>query len=125
MTSSSSSDSSAPQRTSVSEAEVIMRMLGTDPWMRFYLWAARAWEAAEKANELALATAPPISSDDAMFDPRVAALFHASEIAKEFSQMTNPLTALGGAEFGYDVEPSEENDFAITMLVENEDTDTD
>jgi hypothetical protein len=107
------SDPSTGQRGPLSEAEVVMRMLGTDPWMRFDLWANRAWEVAEKANELALHSAPPISSDDAVFDPRV------------FAEMVNPLVAISGAGFGYDVEPVEEPSVIFTMVAEAEETESD
>jgi hypothetical protein len=117
-----SSESSPSSRESLSEAEAVLRILGTDPWMRFDMWAARAWNTAEQANQLALSTAPPISSDDAVFDPRVAALFHASELAKEFAEMLNPLTAVCGGVVNYETESSEDMGITITTVVESEDT---
>lgn len=123
MASSTPSDSPSSKRGPVSEAEVLMRMLGTDPWMRYDLWAARAWEAAEKASALALSSGPPMSSDDVVFDPRVAALFHSAEIAKEFSEMVNPLTAIAGSEFGDDMDVTEEREVVFSVEVEPEDTD--
>lgn len=119
----SSTPSDPSQRTSLSEAEAVMRMLGTDPWMRYDMWASRAWEAAEKANALAMSTAPPISSDDVVFDPRVAALFHSAEVAKEFAEMVNPLTAVVGGEYGYDADSVEPHVTVFSMVTEPEDTD--
>jgi hypothetical protein len=99
------SGKTTPSRTRMSEAEIAVNLLGSDPWMRFDLWATRAWEAAERANTLALEASAPISSEDAVFDPRVGALFHAAEVAKEFASMVNPLMAAIGGEFS-DEEPS-------------------
>lgn len=123
MASSDPLDQPTPKNSPVSEAAVLLRMLGTDPWMRYDLFAARAWDAAEKATQLALSTGPPISSDDVVFDPRVAALFHAAEVAKELSEAVNPLTAISGAEFGEDLEASQEREVIFEMEVEPEDTD--
>lgn len=125
MASSDPSDQTTPKRNPVTGAEIVMRMLGNDPWMRYDLWASRAWEAAEKASALALSSAPPISSDDVVFDPRVAALFHSAEVAKEFAEMVNPLTAVGDGEFDYDMGQNEDREVVFSVMAEPEDTDTD
>lgn len=124
MASSDTSDQPTPPRP-VSEAEIITRMLGSDPWMRYDMWAARAWEVTEKANALALSSPPPMNSDDAVFDPRIGALFHAAEVAKEFAQMVNPITAVTGVDFGYDIDQDEEPHITVLMVGDPEETETD
>jgi hypothetical protein len=108
------------KRVPVSEAEVVLRLMSSDPWFRFDMWSARAWEAAEKASALALSSAPPISSDDVVFDPRVAALFHSAEVAKEFAEMVSPIAAVRGAEFGYEEGADEDSEVLIQMITEPE-----
>lgn len=81
----------------MSESEATMLLLGGDPWIRFDLWAARSWETTTKAIEIAVGNGPPMGSDDST-DNRVMALFHAAQVAKDFAEMVNPLTAVAGLE---------------------------
>ena len=67
------------------------RVIGKDPWMRFDMWASRSWESADTALSLALTSD---SLMDETINGRIVALFHASQIAKEFAEMTNPLMAV-------------------------------
>jgi hypothetical protein len=87
------SPSSPTPPVGLTEAEAAVRLLGSDPWMRFDLWSSRAWDATEKAVQVAAANGPPMSSDDGL-DPRIVCLFHAAEVAKEFAELVNPLNAV-------------------------------
>lgn len=71
------------------ETELVAQLLGSDPWMRFDLWAGRAWESATHAMNLA---EDGVGSSDEV-DGRVLAAFHAAQIAKDFAEMVNPLFA--------------------------------
>lgn len=70
-----------------------VRILGADPWMRFDLWATRAWESAEAAAALAAANGAPVNPDDDL-DHRIVTLFHSAAVAKGFAEMVNPLLAI-------------------------------
>lgn len=71
--------------------ELVAELLGSDPWLRFDLWSGRAWQATESAIDIATNGSMVISDDG--LDQRVVALFHAAQIAKDFSEMVNPLFA--------------------------------
>jgi hypothetical protein len=73
------------------ETDLVAQLLGSDPWMRFDLWATRAWEATERAMNTAGDGAGMLSENG--LDHRVLAMFHAAQIAKEFAEMVNPLFA--------------------------------
>ena len=92
------SGSSTPAQPSngASEADAVVRILGTDPWMRFDLWSSRAWDAAQGAVAVATANGPTINSDDDL-DHRIITLFHAAAVAKEFADMVSPIQAASGA----------------------------
>lgn len=85
-----------PTEPEKAETELVAQLLGSDPWMRFDVWANRSWEAAEQAMRLA-ADGQAIITEDAM-DGRVLAAFHAAQIAKEFAEMVNPLFAAAHSE---------------------------
>lgn len=93
---------------SMSESEATLLLLGGDPWIRFDQWAAKAWEAATKAAEIA-ASNSQMSSDDTL-DGRVMTLFHASQLAKEFAEMVNPLMAVAG------LKPEDEGHHELVMV---------
>lgn len=78
----------------VAETEAVVQVLGMDPWMRFDLWAARAWDSTEGAIGLALGNGDGFGDS---LDGRVMALFHSAQIAKEFAEMVNPLCAVVNA----------------------------
>lgn len=82
----------AAKKGEASQANATLRLLGTDPWVRFDMWAGRAWEMAERASEFSIANGAP--SYETGIDPRVAALFHTAEFAKEVAEMVNPLLAV-------------------------------
>lgn len=60
--------------------------LDVDPWMRFDLWASRAWDVAQKATETAVSNGAHTGDTD----ERVLAFFHAAQIAYQFAQMVKP-----------------------------------
>lgn len=78
---------------SPSGSNAAVRVLGADPWMRFDLWATRAWESAEAAAALAAANGAPVNPDDDL-DHRIVTLFHSAAVAKGFAEMVNPLIAV-------------------------------
>lgn len=105
----------------MTESAAVMKLLGADPWMRFDLWANRAWEMAERAIEIAVGIGPSVSADDSL-DHRVGALFHAAEVAKEFAEILNPLFAISGdASGGSDM--SVQPEMMIDMTCPHEDLD--
>lgn len=103
----------------VTEMDTAVWPLGSDPFMRFDVWAARAWEAAQEAVKVAAASDPAVNLD-AGIDTRIVTLFHASDLAKEFAAMTNPLFAAGpgGGEGGAAVGAVEAD---ISMLLDDDD----
>lgn len=105
----------------MTESEAVVRLLGNDPWMRFDVWASRAWEASERAIAISMEAGAPISSDDSFFDPRVGALFHAASIAKEFAEMVNPVLAVSGIEPSYRRNSSGSEELILDMVVSDTD----
>ncbi len=73
----------------MSEPEATMPPLDEDRWIRFDTWAARSWDSAMRAVEIAIGNGPSMMSDDGP-DGRVLALFHSAEVAKEFAFAVNP-----------------------------------
>lgn len=105
----------APEKA---ETELVAQLLGTDPWMRFDVWSSRAWEATETALRIASESGGAMG-DDGM-DSRILASFHAAQIAKEFSEMVNPLYAATCGEHSVSL-PSESQARAIMSLVIDDD----
>ena len=100
------------------EPDTVVQLLGADPWLRFDLWAGRAWDAAEKAAAVATEIGSPISTNDDL-DHRVVALFHSTGLAKDFAAMVNPLFACTGHTQSVKIDEAE--DLEISMLIDNED----
>lgn len=73
----------------VKSVDAVAKIFGPDPWMRYDLWAARAWDAAEKAVEFSMNHSDAAFEDS--LDSRVATLFHAAAVAKGFADNLNPL----------------------------------
>lgn len=117
------SEDTTEQETLPERTETVSRVFGSDVWLRFDMWASRSWKATEQALELSATTPAPVSSDDVVFDPRVAALFHAAETAKEFAEMVNPTILLDPEAGGRDFESGLPGGVTLTMLMENEELD--
>lgn len=114
-----SQENTVPTEVENVETELVAQLLGTDPWMRFDVWSARAWDAAEKA--VSIAEGVSAGSDDGM-DGRVLAAFHASQIAKDFAEMVNPLFA-ATCDSRSSTLPSDAQARAIMSLVMDDDDD--
>ena len=102
-----------------SDSTVESRVLGADPWVRFDLWSSRAWDAAERASDLAMVNGPPVNADDDL-DHRIVALFHATAVAKEFAEMTNPLIAVTDVRFEGGSGKAGRSDLSLDMIVDTE-----
>lgn len=76
-----------------SDQSEAMQILGADAWARFDVWSLRAWEAAQRAADIAADNVNITSSNDDL-DHRIVALFHATSVAKEFAEMVNPVSAV-------------------------------
>lgn len=99
--------------------EAVEPLLGSDPWMRFDMWANRAWEASEKAIDTALEIGGSDRPDDSV-DDRVVAMFHAAGIAKEFARMVNPLDAPLDGPGGGAADRNEVQGMIISLLADEE-----
>lgn len=102
----------------VEEADVVGRLFGLDPWMRFDLWSNRAWEAAESAIKIAKENGDPLAES---MDSRVITALNAAQLAKEFAEMVNPFAAAASG-VQTQATPSESQAYAImSMLLDDED----
>lgn len=101
------------------ELTVELRVLGPDPWVRFDLWASRAWDAAERASDLAMVNGPPVNADDDL-DHRIVALFHSAAVAKGFAEMVNPFNVVADVRSGSGSDTTECSDLAADMIVDTE-----
>lgn len=101
------------------EPSVELHVLGTDPWVRFDLWSSRAWDAAERAADLAMVNGPPVNADDDL-DHRIVALFHSAAVAKEFAEMTNPLIAVTDVRLEGGSNGTGRSDLPLDMIVDTE-----
>jgi hypothetical protein len=104
----------------MSEADAVVRILGTDPWMRFDLWSNRAWEAAQGAVAVATANGPTINTDDDL-DHRIITLFHAASVAKEFADMVSPIQAASGTKGSSDTSKESLSDITLDMIIDSGD----
>ena len=102
-----------------SEPETALHILGADPWMRFDLWANRAWEAAGRAADLAMVNGAPVNPDDDL-DHRVVTLFHSAAVAKEFAEMTNPLLAVSDVVSSAGPRAAQRADISLDMIMDTE-----
>lgn len=109
----------APTRVGLTESEAVIRLLGSDPWMRWDVWANRAWDAAERAAVLAAESGPTINPDEGL-DHRIITLFHAAELAKTFAEMINPIMAVQGFDCQDDFAPDNQPEMTINMVINNE-----
>ncbi len=105
-----------PQADQVA-TEPVEPLFGSDPWMRFDMWAGRAWEASQDAIVFAkeLGDRP----DDAV-DDRVVAMFHAAGIASGFAKLVNPADSLSVSREGYDYGSPERTEFVLGLLPDTE-----
>lgn len=85
-----------PPATRMPEEDSVMRLLGSDPWARWDIWAGRAWDAIERSIEVQDQIGSPMNADDGL-DHRIISLFHASEVAANFADSVNPLIAAAHA----------------------------
>lgn len=108
----------APAQSGITEAEAVMRLFGADPWMRFDLWATRAWEASQRAIDMAESNGPPMGDEG--LDSRVMAMFHAAGVAKEFAEMVNPLIAVSGVSPDDDSSTAEQISRAISTIIDTD-----
>jgi hypothetical protein len=106
----------APE-SEVEGTEAVVQLLGADPWMRFDVWANRAWEAADSAVKVCIASGEPLNDD---MDNRVMALFHAAQIAKEFSEMVNPLYAVANGNRTSTVSSDRQAQAIMALLLEED-----
>lgn len=115
----STSPSSKPSSESrLSDAEVVIRILGADPWIRFDMWSARAWQSSQGAIAVTAANGPNINSDENM-DSRAVAMFHAANVAKEFADMVNPLTAICSSDVSSYFGAVTPSDLSLDMIVDD------
>lgn len=109
----------AIEPSEASDTEAMAQVLGLDPWMRFDVWATRAWEAADAAVSFAISNGQ--DHPEEALDGRVFALFHAAQVAKEFAEMLNPLRAVVGASGGRRISiPSDPHERAIVGLLQDD-----
>lgn len=97
----------------------VAQVLGSDPWMRFDIWSGRAWEATDRATSLAIENVNTYGND--AVDGRVMALFHAAQIAKEFSDMVNPLAAVAFSGSSGTVPSAGQAQAIMAMLLDDDD----
>lgn len=97
------------------ETDAVAYVLGKDPWMRFDLWANRAWESTSGALNIVL------NGDPDSVDGRAMALFHAAQIAKEFSLMVNPLSAVANGGGTVTTSADSEARAILAMIMEEDD----
>lgn len=117
METASSANNGYNQRRRREEEATVAKLLGADPWMRFDMWSARAWEAIERGVDFAIANYSSLQSDH-MLDPRVAAIFHSAGVAQEFATFVNPLQVVVGIEAVGEYDSDED---AIARMMLNND----
>ncbi len=105
--------------TAPSESNAAMQILGADAWARFDVWAGRAWDAAERAADLAMVSGPPANADDDL-DHRLVVLFHSTSVARDFAAMTNPLAVVSSMEHTKDCDAAGISEREIAMLIDEE-----
>lgn len=104
---------------STPQVDPMMQLLGSDPWMRFDLWSARAWDASEKAINVAAESDSSVNMDSGL-DTRIITLFQASELAKEFAAVVNPLFAMSCMGHARENGTDEMADLERDILFDNE-----
>jgi hypothetical protein len=114
-----SPDNVIPVESEKVEAELIAQLLGSDPWMRFDLWANRAWEATELAMSIAADRSSSMSEDS--IDSRILASFHAAQIAKDFAEMVNPLFAAAEGSRSGSLPSAAQAQAILSMVLDDED----
>ena len=75
--------------------DAVVRVLGSDPWLRFDLWAGRAWE----ATEAAVKAARELDSSADSLSPLIITLFNSAQVAKDIAELVNPIDAVSQSRY--------------------------
>lgn len=98
------------------DTEPVVQVLGSDPWMRFDVWAQRAWEAADSAIQISREGDPMSES----MDSRVIASLNAAQLAKDFASMVNPLAAVLSSSRSESVPSAGQTQAIMAMLLDDD-----